>query len=170
MKSGSKILGVTGTAVVLLLAARVGIGFLNQPTDEQLIQTAIKEAIAASKEGKAGGVLELMSSSLTVNQGDANGSKSNVSKYISNMRPDVTFANTKPTIEGDGARIETSANIKVNLLGNEQSADIPTVTIRLTKEEDKEWLIIPKRKWRITNVDVPLENIPGLLGGSFFGN
>ncbi len=152
MTSGKKILGVTAGVVVLLVAGRVAIGFLNQPDDKTLILQAVKDAQQASKEGRPGGVLDFLSKSLNVNGEAAGGYGSEISKFIKNQKPDVEFQDLSPQIFGETARIETPATVKVNILTFSKDVPIPKVEIELKKENDYEWFIIPKKSWKITDI------------------
>lgn len=159
MDSGKKILVVTGGVVAALIVGRVAIGFLNQPDDKTLIMNALKEAQTASKEGKPGGVLDFLSSDLTVNQTEATGAKRNIADYIKKMKPDVEFKESEPQVMGESAKLETSAKVTIGILTMTKSFDLPSTVIRFEKEESREWLIIPKKSWKIKSIEVPMESL-----------
>lgn len=156
MTSGKKILGITGGVVVLLLVGKVALGFLNQPDDKTLIREAVLEAQKASREGRPGGVLDFLSNSLVVNEGEAGGYKGEIAKFIKNQKPDVEFQSLEPQIFGETARIETQGSVKVSILSFTKDVPIPNVVINLKKEVDHEWLIIPKKSWKITEIRAPM--------------
>lgn len=165
MKSGQKILAVTFGLILVLVLGRIAIGFINQPDDKTLIMTALKEAQKASKEGKPGGVLDLLSRDLEVNAQEASGFRGEAAKYIRNMKPDVEFQDADPQINGENARLETSAKMKIGMLGISREINIPQVTINLVKEESREWLLIPVKSWKITNIEVSPQAITEFLSG-----
>jgi hypothetical protein len=165
MASGKKILGVTAVVVAVLFAGRVGIAFLTQPDDKTLIKEAIAECAKASREGRAGGVLDFLSKNMTLNENEVSGNRSEVSKYISNMKPDVEFTSIEPNVFGDEAKVESPAKFTLSLLSFEKTFDIPKVTVSLKKEEERTWFLVPTKKWRITNIQVPAETIGQILSG-----
>lgn len=171
MASGNKILAVTLGIIGGFIAIKIAIGFLNQPSDKELIRDAITEAQKASREGRSGGVLEFLSKDLVVNQTEAGTSRSSIADYIKKMKPDVSFAESEPDIQGDSARLETDAKVTFAILGFSRSIDIPKTIIRFQKVESADWLIIPKKSWKITNIEVPTESLVNLpnLGDSIPG-
>jgi len=165
MTSGSKILGVTAGVVLLLVVGKVGLGFLNQPDDKTLIVEAVKEAQKAGREGRPGGVLDFLSTSLKVNETEATGSRGQIADYIKNQKPDIEFTKIEPQIFGDEARIESPATVKIGIGPISQDITIPNTVINLKREDDKEWFIIPKKKWKITEIRASLGDLPSLPMG-----
>lgn len=168
MEAGKKILLTTVGIVAALVVGRIAIGLINQPDDKTLIMKALKEAQVASKEGKPGGVLDFLSSDLTVNQSEAAGAKRNIADYIKKMKPDVEFQDSEPQILGESARLDTAAKVTIGILTMTKSFDLPSTVIRFEKEESREWLIIPKKTWKIKSIEVPMEsltNLPELPSG-----
>ena len=167
MTSGKKILGVTGGVVAVLVLGKIGLGFLHQPDDKTLILEAVKEAQKASREGRPGGVLDFLSvASLKVNDQDATGSRRDIADYIKKQKPDIQFKEVDPKIFGETAIMETSATVKVSLGPISQEVPIPKATINLKKEEDREWFIIPKKSWKITEINASLGDLPSLPLGN----
>jgi hypothetical protein len=167
MTSGKKILGVTGSIVLLLATGKIGLGFLNQPDDKTLITEAIKEAQKAGKEGRPGGVIEFLDiPQLKVNDVEANGAGKDISNYIKNMKPDIEFTKIEPIITGDDARIETPATVKVGVAMFSKDMTLPNVVINLKKEVVHEWLFIPKKSWKITEIRAPAADLASFASGN----
>ncbi len=154
MKQGTRILVVTGGIVALLIGAKFAMSLLNQPSDETLIAEAVKDGLKASKEGRPGGVLDKISANLTVNGDDTPGARPQIADYVKKLKPDVEFTSLKPQVFGDEARIETPAKMSVSLLGMSQSVNLDKVTITLQRENTYEYLIFPRKAWKVTDVKV----------------
>ncbi|MBI1331589.1 MAG: hypothetical protein JST12_21195 [Armatimonadetes bacterium] len=166
MTSGKKILAFTGTVVLLLVVGRVGLGFLNQPDDKTLIVEAVKEAQKASREGQPGGVLDFLSLDLKLNGDETSGSRRNIADYVKNQKPDIEFTTLEPQIFGDQATIESDAKVKMGFGGFTPEVTIHDAKIYLKKEDDREWFIIPKKSWKITEIRASLSELPSLNLGS----
>lgn len=165
MARGGKILAVTGGVVALLLVGKLALGLLSNVDDKTLIVEAVKDGLKASKEGRPGGVLEKLSASLTVNGEGSPGAKGQIADYIKKLKPDVEFKTLEPQVFGDEARIETPATMAVHILGMNQSVDLKNVTITLKREDTYEYLIFPKKAWRITDVRVDVNALDMFNGG-----
>jgi hypothetical protein len=166
MTSGKKILGVTISVVAVLLVGKIGVGFLNQPDDKTLITEAIVEAQKAGKEGRPGGVLDFLSLNLNFNDLEVSTGRSDIANYIKNSKPDIKFTKIEPIITGEEARIETPATLTVGMAMFSQDIPIPNVVIVLKKEVDHEWLFIPKKSWKITQIRAPIDDLPSLPTGN----
>jgi hypothetical protein len=168
MARGGKILAITGAVVAVLVAGKVGLGLLAKVDDKTLILEAVKDGLKAGKEGRPGGVLEKLSASLTVNGEGTPGAKSQIADYIKRLKPDVEFKSLEPQVFGEEARIETPATMSVSILGMNQSVELKNVTITLKREDTYEYLIFPKKAWRISDVRVDvsaLDMFSGFGGG-----
>lgn len=166
MTSGNKILGVTGGIVLLLVVGKVGLGYLNQPDDKTLIAEAVKEAQKAGREGRPGGVMDFLSPNLNVNGTPVESAGSSIKDYIKNQKPDIEFTKVEPQVFGDTARIESPATVKVGIGPISQTITIPDTVIELKREDDKEWFIIPKKSWKITEIRASLADLPSLPMGN----
>ncbi len=164
MARGGKILIVTGSVVALLLGGKLALGLFTKVDDKTLIAEAVKDGLKASKEGRPGGVLEKLSASLTVNGEGSPGAKGQIADYIKKLKPDVEFKTLEPQVFGDEARIETPATMSVNLLGMNRSVDIKNVTITLKREDTYEYLIFPKKAWRVADVRVDVSALDMFSG------
>ena len=161
-------MAITGAVVAVLVAGKVGLGLLAKVDDKTLILEAVKDGLKASKEGRPGGVLEKLSASLTVNGEGTPGAKSQIADYIKRLKPDVEFKSLEPQVFGEEARIETPATMSVSILGMNQSVELKNVTITLQREDTYEYLIFPKKAWRISDVRVDvsaLDMFSGFGGG-----
>jgi len=159
MKKNVRIVIVLACVVGLLALVRVA---LNQPPDEVLIQTALTEAILASKEGRDGPVLQFISKRVSYN-GQESTDRRSLGKYIKQYRPDVTIVNPRPVIQGDWATITSPVTVEMSLLNIGGKWQIPEATISLRRETALKWLVVPTSIWRVKSVDapagVPLESI-----------
>ena len=165
MARGGKILLVTGGVVLLLVGAKLAVGLFSKVDDKTLILEAVKDGLKASKEGRPGGVLEKLSASLTVNGEGTPGAKSQIADYIKRLKPDVEFKSLEPQVFGDEARIETPATMSVSILGMNQSVELKNVTITLKREDSYEYLIFPKKAWRVSDVQVDVSALDMFNGG-----
>src|SRR3712207_3308413 len=86
--------------LVLLIGGRIIYGLLTRPDDQTLIAQALDESIEASKEGRPGGVLDLLSEELKLNEQQV-GTKRQIADYIRRFRPEVTVENKKALVTGD---------------------------------------------------------------------
>jgi hypothetical protein len=141
-------------SVAVALAALAVLSYVTAPTDEQLIRQAIDESTEASRKGQPGGVLDYLSSSLTFN-GLPIMDKQEVSKYVRLARPDITFGEFTPVVEGDRAAVVADVHIKMDWQGLKLDQTVPDVEVKLAKETGYRWLVLPGKKWRITEVMAP---------------
>ena len=168
MARGGKIIAVTCGVVAALVGVKIALGLLTKVDDKTLIVEAVKDGLKASKEGRPGGVLEKLSASLTVNGEGTPGAKSQIADYIKRLKPDVEFKSLVPQVFGDEARIETPATMSVSMLGMNQSVELKNVTITLKREDSYEYLVFPRKAWRISDVRVDvsaLDMFSGFGGG-----
>jgi hypothetical protein len=86
-----------------------------------------------------------------------------VANFIKNSRPDVTVENQQAVITGDVATIVSPVRLKLDLLGRTIDKQIDDVTIKFKKEEAMTYLIIPTRKWRLTEVRAPDASVAEFL-------
>lgn len=139
---------------VVLVAALVGIFYATAPSDEQLIERALEEAIVASKEGEPGGVLEHLSRSM-VYDGQQVLDWNKVSQYIKAAKPIIVVDASRPRIDGDQAIIVADIEFKAGFQAFSIDNSIDNVEIRFAKESGTRWLIFPSPHWRIIEVSAP---------------
>lgn len=141
----------------VVVIALVGLAFFaaKGPSDRELIRQALDESIVASREGRAGSVLDLISRDLRVNEMQIGGNRLDLAKYIRESRPDVTIATPEPTIAGETATIVSDIGIKgeVPFVRTPVQGRLDDVKIILRRETARKWLVIPTRVWRITDVE-----------------
>lgn len=157
MKDPKRFIFLTLGVVVALLVLRFTL-FAPQPDDQALIAQALKESIEASKEGRAGGVLDLLSRKFKINE-QAPG-RFDIAKFIREHKPDVTVYNKTAIVSGDTARIDTPVEVKLSYLNQNFDQRIDNVTLIFQKEEAHKFLVIPTTAWRLTDVEVPNNSIP----------
>jgi hypothetical protein len=154
-----------GLAVAAVAAALASM-WLFQPSDEELIRQALDESVAAGREGRPGGVLEYLSQSFQINTQEPV-RRSDIARVVRLNRPKVTLGPWQPRIAGDLAVVETSADVELGGLdggggGAFDALKLPktqfrldSVTIRLRRETDRRWLVVPVKKWRVISVSAP---------------
>jgi len=137
-------------ALGVILVRQLGQG----PSDVVQIKTAVDEAVAASKAGKPGPVLDFISRSLTLNADLVGGERGEIAKYIRNYRPDVEVLNFAPRITGDDATLVSPVKLKLKIFTVETEQTVPEVTLKFRREATFRYLIIPGRVWRLTDISV----------------
>ena len=139
---------------VVLVAALVGIFYATAPSDEELIERALEEAIVASREGKPGGVLEHLSRSM-VYDGQQVLDWNKVSQYIKVAKPVIEIDANRPQIDGDQAIVVAKIDFKMGFQTLSIDETIDNVEIRFGRESGTRWLIFPAPQWKITEVSAP---------------
>jgi len=147
------------SAAVLLLGLKFAINSFNRPTDEVLIQQALAASIEASRKGEPGGVIDMLSQQLKVNQQLAPDT-SEIKRFIKASHPEVTLSNTRALVTGNEARIVSPVNLKFSFLGQTVNQPIDSVTLVFQKEEAREFLFLPVSKWRLIEVRMPENQVP----------
>lgn len=145
-------------ALVLVLLAGVGIvsRLRSHGDDKAMIQETLQESLQASREGKAGGVLDALSKSLTVNDQQADGNFGQIANFIKNQKPDLNVTNPNPIVTGDEATITSPVEIKTSLpIVGEHTVTVKDVVLTFHKETAREYLFIPVPKWRLVGVQAP---------------
>lgn len=145
--------GLIALLLVGVVAVGLRFGASASVSDRALIDQALDEAILASKEGRAGGVLDLLSRQLEVN-GEPILQRGEIADFIKKQKPDVTIERTPLKLSEDGKTAEMKApvSVKLKLLTFEKTFTFQNVTFAFAKEEATEYLVIPTKKWRIVRV------------------
>lgn len=146
-------------AAVVLLGVRVAINFAHPPSDQDLIQQALTASLDASRKGQAGGVLDLLSKQIKVNQSSAP-DNSEIADFIRRFKPDIQLEDRHALITGDEARIVTPVDL--GLLG--QTARLKDVTLVFHKEQGHGFLYLPTPQWHLTEVRLAESQLPNLTG------
>lgn len=145
---------IAGAIVLVLILIFALVVVVTRPSDEDLIQEALERSIAASREGKPGGVFEHLSRSFTYNE-SAITSRRDVGQYINQLKPAIELSNREPNISENTARILTDVHLEIGMLNYRQEFTIPGVEIELAKESGTRWGFIPYPQWRIVSVEAP---------------
>jgi hypothetical protein len=162
MTTSGKVLMIVSGVLILGLGGRAAIGLMSRPNDQQLIEVALDESIQASKEGRPGGVMDKLSTNLKFNDMDTSSNRRQIADYIKNSRPDVDVLDKTAVITGEEARIVSPVKLTINLLG-ERTMDLDEVTMIFRKEEDRAYVLFPTRKWKLSEVRVPEQNVADFL-------
>lgn len=162
-----KALAILAAALVAAVGLKLGSSLLNPPADKTLIAEAVAAAVKDSREGKPGSVVDLISKNLVINDQTSQGDPRQVSEFIRKARPDVTIERPDPTITGDEARIVSPVMLEASFLGQRMERRMGEVTLVLRKEEDRDWLIIPRKTWKLVEVRVPETSIADLVSPGF---
>lgn len=136
----------------VLLLAVLAAPFVFAPNDKELIKTAVEESIKASEEGRPGGVLEYISSSMKFN--DEGVDKSSVAQYIKMARPDIKILDPTPSIDGDTATIVSPVVVTMRLGPMETPTRLDRVVITLNRETGRKFFVLPAPVWRVRSVKV----------------
>lgn len=152
MGKTAKTIGIIAAVVVVLFVARVGLSMANRPDDQKLIQDALAEAVKASKEGKPGGVMDLLSNNLKVNDQAVGANGRDIANFVRNQKPNVTVLEPKAQITGEEGRIVSPVELEMFPFGKRT---LNEVTMIFRKEDATSYLVIPVTKWRLVEVRVP---------------
>jgi len=159
----SKPVIVIGAILALLIVIRVVISNSSGGDDQQQIEQALDDSIKASKEGRPGGVMDKLSDNLKVNSQKTSGNRSQIANYIKENRPDVIVKNRHAVVSGDEAKIESSVEIELNILGQTRKVELNDVTMTFRKEDDHIYVFIPVQRWKLAEVQVPESSLNDLL-------
>ena len=141
--------GIAGIGLLIF----VGVGlFAPQPSDDELIQKALDEAVTAGKEGRPGSVLDFLASDFEVN--GQRFSTGEIAARIRKMKPDMKFSNRTPTVTGETASLTSSVALSLAI---GPSVNIDGVEVKFEKRPATRMLIFPSKKWQVTDVEVPEE-------------
>ena len=152
--------------LLLLAGIAFGLGLFSQTDDKTQIRNALDRALRASKEGRPGGVLELISADFELNQNKF--SSGQIAQKIKEMKPNVEVESREPVISGDTAKITSPVNLSLSL---------PPVQMRLSKteldfqrEDTRRLLFFPAKDWKLVKVTIPeevYEEVSSQFGGGF---
>ena len=126
--------------------------FGNNASDQELIKGALKESIEASKEGRSGSVIELLSDQFEVN-GQQPGT-AQISRMVKEYKPEVEVSNDDPVIAGETAEIISPVKLKLKFPLS-QSFEISDVKFHFQKEQATTLIFFPTKKWRLRSVELP---------------
>lgn len=154
-------IAVAVVGLVLVLAAiRIGPALVNPPSDQALIERALADAITAGKEGRPGSVLELLSQHLTVN-GEAIGADSRqIANFVRDQKPVVVVSNQTAVVHGEEGRIVSPIELDLGILGTRH---LNEANLIFRREDSTDYGIIPARKWKLVEVQVPKDAVQQLM-------
>ncbi|MBL8068870.1 MAG: hypothetical protein JNM28_10500 [Armatimonadetes bacterium] len=132
------------------LVAFLASGYLFAPSDQQMIDKALKESTDAAAKGEPSDVLKYLSRSFTYGGEAAN--TFDISKVIHQARPKIAILETRASIHGEDAEVVTPVDVQLDYMGFAINKTIPNVSITLKKESSFKWGIVPEPRWRITGV------------------
>ncbi|MCX7798713.1 MAG: hypothetical protein N2109_00030 [Fimbriimonadales bacterium] len=144
-----------GSVVVLLLAGLLQVLLASGPSDERLIREALQQSLRAGKEGRPGGVVELLSDQLRFND-EMVPNKRQIAQFVRDSRPEVLVTEKSLEVHGDQALMV--ANVSVRLatpLGISLDRTFEDVQLQFRREPGTRLLVLPDRKWRLYRVLAP---------------
>jgi hypothetical protein len=145
---------VIGAGILLvLLLVRIGVSLANQGDDRTQIRDALDQSLKASRDGKSGGVMDLLSSKLTYNNSDAGSALPQVVNFIRSNRPEITVENPDPVVKGDSAEIDSPVDVKLQIMTFEKNIHLNRVVLVFQKEHVMKWAIFPTTQWRLVQVE-----------------
>ncbi|BBO23002.1 MAG: hypothetical protein AMXMBFR19_02390 [Chthonomonadaceae bacterium] len=154
-------IGILFLSGALLAAVIRLVLFANEPSDQALIKAALEDSLQASKEGRPGGVLELLSNQFSVNE-TLSPSHRDISRYVRDFRPDIEIVQWNPDVRSDSASVRSPAIVKFGFPVN-QEVRISEVELGFEKESGVKWLLIPTKEWKLTSVTIPQEALQELV-------
>lgn len=162
------VLSVVGV-LTLLLVLRLTL-FAPKPDDQALIAAALTESLDAAKEGRPSVVLDKLSQKFRINS-QSPGSRWDIAKFVRESKPEVVVTNKVAVVSGDTARIVSPVQVHVSYLNQNFSLRADEVTLVFEREDDRIWLFVPTKSWKLTDVSVPQRAIEGNLAelGGVFG-
>ncbi len=149
---------IAAIAVVVLLAYKYAALNIFGPNDEQKIRASLDQMIVATKEGRPGGVFDFLGSQFKINSEQPTGGQ--IANFIKDSHPDVKVPETKPFITGDTARVTASVSVKGSYLGFSLDRSFNNVSFVFQREDAHDWLVVPYKKWRLTQIVVPVDSLP----------
>jgi len=149
--AGVALLVLAGTGLVWQVVAAKNV------SDQQLIETALKDSIKASGEGRVGGVLDFISANFTMNN-DASVTRAQIAQAIKDYQPTVEVESKLAEVAGDAASIVSPVTLTAKPPIN-VSFTIPEARLEFARENSVKWLVIPEKKWRLTKVTIPEESM-----------
>jgi hypothetical protein len=139
-----------GGAIVLF-----GILFwLAQPkgSDAQQISHVLEGATAASRAGKAGSTLDLLSHAFEVD--GSHPEASDVADAIRRYRPDIEVQASSLSVVGDEGEMKAKVHVRGTFLGAGFDTNLEGVKLTFSREPGLSFGFIPVRVWRLKRIDL----------------
>jgi hypothetical protein len=130
-------------------------------SDQVKIQKALRHSIDTSRRGQPGGVLDLISDKLTVNQATVGSDRRSIASFIRDSKPDVEVQNQTAQNFGDEARITSPVTLSLMPFGSRQ---LDEVTLIFRQEKDYVYGIFPTTRWKLSDIRVPENAVSDLIG------
>ena len=162
MSNANKTFIGLGVLLVFLVGGKVLLSSMGQEDDKALIQKALAESIKASREGRPGGVMDKLSENITFNGQNEGGNQRDIARYIHDSKPEITVDKIEPIVSGEEATIVSPVDITLSLLTVSTTKHLKQVTLVFRKEESRDWLIIPVKRWKLAEVQVPETTVSDL--------
>jgi hypothetical protein len=151
MSIKTKALIALGIVLVGLVATRLGL-FSKQPSDQQLIEQSLTEALTAAKQGRSGPVLDFISNQFQINS-EVPFDRREIARFVRQSHPEVTVVNLKAKVSGDTALIVSPVHVKVEFIPKQVfEHEFQDVSIGFRRENSVKWLIFPSKQWRLFQV------------------
>lgn len=138
--------------LIVLIGVRVVVGLKPQEDDRTAIRRVLSESIAASREGRPGGVMDKLSSGLKVNNEEAGSNLREVANFIKKQRPEIVVSNPNPIVTGDEARITSPVEMSVSFLGQTRNIHLKDVTLLFRREDARTFGVVPTKTWKLAEV------------------
>ncbi|MEJ5170326.1 MAG: hypothetical protein WHU10_05005 [Fimbriimonadales bacterium] len=147
---------ILGTSIVLLLlAGLLQIVLASGPSDEKLIREALRESLLASREGRPGGVVELLSDQLQFNN-ELVANKRQIAQFVRDARPDVSVSEQSLEVRGENALMVADVTVRLATpLGIQLDRTFDDVQLLFRREPATRLLVLPDSKWRLYRVVAP---------------
>ena len=145
----SLLIGIPSVLVVGLIGAY----YVTRPNDEALIQQTLKEAVVASKEGKANPVMDAISGSFKY--GEEMPDRRELARLIKEAKPEFSILTPTAKIEGDTAKVHSDVAVSFSFMTMTMDQTVKDVDITLAREPALDFGIVPSSKWRIVSVTGP---------------
>jgi hypothetical protein len=138
-----------------LVAGLLQLLLASGPSDEKLIRDALQESLRASKEGRPGGVVELLSDQLQFNE-EMVPNKRQIAQFVRDSRPEVSVSEKSLEVRGERALMVADVSVRLATpLGFNLDRIFRDVQLQFRKEPGTRLLILPDSKWRLYRVLAP---------------
>lgn len=150
---------VGGSLLVLLLAGLIQVLLASGPSDEKLIREALQESLQAGKEGRPGGVVELLSDQLRFND-EVTPNKRQIAEFVRDSRPEVSVSERSLEVRGDHALMVADVSVRLATpFGISLDRTFQDVQLQFRREPATRLLVLPDRRWRLYRVLAPDANV-----------
>lgn len=150
---------VGGSLLILLLAGLMQVLLASGPSDEKLIREALQESLKAGKEGRPGGVVELLSDQLRFND-EVTPNKRQIAEFVRDSRPEVSVSEKSLEVRGDHALMVADVSVRLATpFGISLDRTFQDVQLQFRREPAARLLVLPDRRWRLYRILAPDANV-----------